>query len=380
MAQEFKAPSFLDGNDLDTIHARMLENLPEDIDKSEGGHTWNLTMPAAYEKAYMVEFLITEAIKTIFPMFCEDYAELMDYHAQTRGIIRKEAEYATGEVTVTGVNTTEIPEGTMFSTMEINNQPSIDFVTTQDAVIETAKTVKIPIIATEPGTTGNVPANTIVLNSSDIDTIEAVTNEKETTGGVEEESTESLQARIMEYDKLQETSYGGSEADYRRWALSVNGTGGASIIHPPDDTTPIKIVLTDSLGMPANEELCEAVYNYIMRPDSPAERLAPVNDRIEVIPPTTINVAVQATIELETSASIIQIKKTFTEELQKYMSEVIEVNEIRYTKVSGILAAIDGVGDHKDLTINGGTVNIAVDEGQIPLVDEDHITLTEGTV
>lgn len=377
---EFKTPEFLENNDLDTIHDRMMSNLPEDMDVSEGSHPWNLTMPTAYEKAQMVEFILIEAIKTIFPMYSEDHPDIMDYHAEGRGLQRKKAEYAKGEITVTGEPDTEIPKESMFSTVGINDQPSIDFMTTENAKIGVEGTVTIPIKAVQAGTIGNVPAETIILNASEIDDITAVINKAETTGGIEEESTESLQQRILEYDQMQETSYGGSEADYRRWALSVNGTGGADIVHPPDDTTPIKIVLTDANGKPANETLCQQVYDYIMRPDNPIERLAPVNDRIEVIPPSTIKVAVTAIIELADTGSLQQIKKEFVEELQKYMSQAMEVKEIRQTKVAGILSAIPGVADHKDLKVNNKTGNIALQDGQVATISETDVNLNIGTV
>ena len=75
---EFKIPAFLENQSIDDIHLRMMENLPYDIDTSEGGHPWNLTYPPAYEKAFLVEYIMTESIKLIFPKFAENYAEIME--------------------------------------------------------------------------------------------------------------------------------------------------------------------------------------------------------------------------------------------------------------------------------------------------------------
>lgn len=377
---EFKLPAFLENQSVDDIHRRMMENLPEDIDTSEGSHPWNLTMPHAYEKAYMVEYLMAESIKLIFPQFAEDYAEIMEYHAQTRGLTRKPAEFATGEITITGEPGTEIPISSMFSTISINDDPSVDFYTTEASVIGEDGTVKVPIKALQEGIIGNVAAGTIVLNSSELDNITEVTNETATTGGIEIETIESLQARIVERDQTLDVSYGGSPADYKRWALEVTGTGSAIVVEPEDDTGVITIILTDSSGSPADETLCEAVYNHIMRPDDPAQRLAPINDKLQVVPPSTVTLAITATVELAAGASIEQIKSLFVEAMKSYIIEAANDGEIKYTKVGSKLSSIAGINDYKDLTINGGTENVPITESQVPSISPDAVILTEGTV
>lgn len=377
---EFKIPSFLKNQSVDNIHLRMMENLPEDIDTSEGGHVWNLTHPHAYEKAHMVEYILAEALRQIWPMFCEDYPDTMDYHAEARGLARKEAEYATGIITILGPEGVQIPAGTTFSTISVNDQPSIDFVTTRASAIDRTGSANIPIRAVEAGLIGNVAANTIVLNSSEIDDIETVTNSEPTTGGMEEETTESLQARIMEADQTLEESYGGSPSDYKRWALSVQGTGSATVISPSDDTTPIVIVVTDATGAPANSELCREVYNHIMQPEYPDLRLAPINDKLRVIAPSTISLSISATIELEEGYTLEQAKEEFVEAIRLYVVEAVSEAEIKYSGVYALLSGLKSVNDHAGLTLNGGTKNIPISSYEIPNVTADDVTFTSGTV
>lgn len=377
---EFILPSFLENQSVDDIHERMMENLPDDIDTSEGSHPWNLTYPAGYEKAYFAEYIMAESIKLIFPQFAEDYAQIMEYHAEMRGLQRKPAEYATGEITVKGPAGTEIPAESMFSTIGINDEPSIDFVTTEDAVIGSDGTVNIPIQAVLEGTTGNVPAATIVLNSSEIDDINEVINEQPTSGGVEIETIESLQQRIVEFDATQDVSYGGSPSDYKRWALEVTGTGSAVVVSPTDDTGKITIILTDASGKPASTELCESVYNHIMSPSSPMDRLAPINDQLQVIPPSTINLTITATVELTTGNTVEQAKAMFIQAMQSYIIEAAQAGEIKYTRVGSIISGISGINDYKDLKVNNGTENISVTSSQVPFIDASMVTFTEGTV
>lgn len=377
----FPIPSFLQNQSVEEIHERMMKYLPSDIDKSEGGHPWNLTMPSAYLGSYYAEFIVPEAIKIFFPKYAEDYPYIMNDHAETRGLVRKAATYAAGEITIKGTEGTEIPQGSAFSTASINGEPAVEFVTTETVVIGSSGSVKADVQAVEAGTVGNVPAGTVILKANKITGITDVTNEEDITGGTEEESTENLQERIIEYDAAQGVSFVGSEADYKRWAREVDGIGNAVIIPAQDDTGLITIIVTDANGEPANEALRTEVYNHIMRPDAPAERLAPINGgNIQVIAPQTIEISITVTIETDGIVSISTIKESLLATLRNYLVEATQDEEVRYTKIGSIIARTTGVEDYKELLVNGGTANIAISNHQLPTIDEDALVVTQGIV
>ena len=97
------------------------------------------------------------------------------------------------------------------------------------------QTVTVNIIAAIAGKSGNVPANTITVNSDKIVGLSSITNETATTGGYNEESDENFIERIKEYDQSQDNSFIGNDNDYRRWALEVDGVGEAVVISPEDN-------------------------------------------------------------------------------------------------------------------------------------------------
>ena len=378
---DFPIPSFLLNNSVDELHAKMKSVLPKDIDISEGSHEWNHTRPTAYLAAYMAEFVVVEAIKLIFPKYAENYADVMMDHAEMRGLVRKAATYATGEITITGETGTEIPSGSAFSTASVNGEPAVEFETVETVTIGDSGKVKVSIQAIEAGIVGNVAAGTIILKANKISGITDVTNEEEISGGTEEESIEDLQTRIMDYDASQGVSYTGSDSDYKRWALEVDGTGSAVIIPAQDDTGLITIVLTDSNGQPANEALREAVYNHIMRPDAPSERLAPTNGgNIQITAPETVDITISVTLETDGITSLSVIKENILAALKLYMIEATDVQEVRYTKIGSIMARAEGVEDYKDLLLNGGTANISITNLQLPTIDEENLVITTGTV
>ena len=380
---EFLIPDFLKNNSTDNVHKKMLNLLPTDIDASEGGHVWNLTRPTALVIAEMCEFILPELIQIIFPEF--SYGEYLDGHAKLRHLERHEETAAVGEVTITGETGTVIPLGSLFSTASINGEPSVVFETTSKFTIPGTGSVTVPIKCTETGVIGNTPANTIIFNTSAISSISSVTNESPTGGGADQESDETLIERILEYDRNQGPNFVGNASDYKRWATSVYGVGDAKTVPPKDDSGIVTIILTDANGQPASEQLCEAVYNYIMAPNNPDMRLAPVNALLSVIPPATLAVAVKATVELSDNYTIEAAKTAFFDKLTAYMSKATESGEIKYTKICEALSSSGGVSDYVDLQIGikgqaFGTGNIAVPSISVAAVSIDDIDITEGTV
>lgn len=374
----FTLPQFLQNQSADEIHRRMLQSLPYDIDKSEGQFAWDYTRPTALEKSQFVEFQLSQAIQLITPRFA--YGEWLDLHAETRGITRKGATFAEGIITVTGAEGITIPSGSIFSTESINGEPSVDFITVQDATISETETVDIKIQCTVAGTIGNVPSNTIVLKSNNISKITSVKNADVLLGGTEEEDDESLRSRIMDYDKLQGVSFVGSTSDYKRWAMSVDGVGNAVVISAQDDSGLVTLIITDSEHNPGSDTLCQNVYNYIMRPDNKDERLAPVNAYLSVLPPQTLNFTVTAGVEIDGTTTIEEVKKAFFADMKSYLVTAADDNEVKYSRVYSILSKIKGVVDHKDLLINGSASNIPITVEQLPTISLDDITFTQTAV
>lgn len=363
---DFSAPSFLT-EDQDTILERMRESFPSDIDTSAGGFAWDTLRPTAVEESRFLNFDIVSALQIVFPQFASE--KWLDYHAENRGINRKAAQPATGKVTVKGKPGTVVAAGSVFSTTSVGDNQSVDFSVMKDVILPDSGAMEIPVKCTQTGVIGNVAAGTIVLKDSSLSDITAVNNETAFTGGTEIEDDDSLRARILFIDRTQGLSYVGSVSDYKRWALTVPGTGSATIISAQDDTGLVKIVLTDSNGAPATEELCTAVYDYIMHPDDPESRLAPINANISVVPPEKVQITIGATIELE-NVSIEAVKEEFQGALLSYFGGVPNDGEIRYTKIASLLSETSGVHDFKNLTVNGKMENVPVAAMATPVLKE----------
>lgn len=375
---EFIIPSFLKNRSVDEVHKKIIESIPDDIDMSEGSFPWDFTRPTASAVSMMCEFIIPEALKVAFPQYA--YDSYLDYHANARGINRNAATVASGYITVTGTAGTFIETGSLFSTASTDGEPSVDYETTVEATIPDSGTINIPVQCTMAGVQGNTQAGTVIFVGSKINGISFVTNSDPITGGTEKETDDHLRERIAEYDKSQSDSYVGNDADYKRWAKSVNGVGEAIVIPAQDDTGLVKIIITDASGNPGNEALCQAVYNYIMSPDDRMKRLAPVNALLSVIPPETENISISAVVELSDGATIESVKTNYLAAIKGYLPKAMDDGEIKLSTISALLTSVQGINDYKEVKINGGTLNIPLTSSQLPTVTEDGITLTIGVV
>lgn len=383
---EFEVPSFLNDQGTNKIHTDMLNSLPDTWDKSEGGFVWDLTRPVALEKAKFVQFNLIELMKNIFPMWA--YGEILDYHAFTRNINRKSAVSATVELKITGTPGTEIKAGYEVATEAENNTASIKFKTLEDTVIPAAeeeKTDGVVVVmasAANTGKSGNVAAGTIKLQVTPLKGVSKVINDVAATGGADQEDNESLRQRIVDYDRSLGVSFVGSDSDYKRWAEEVPGVGSATIIPAQDDTGLVTIVLVDPDGKPATEDLCAEVYNYIMREDDRQQRQAPINAQLNVRPPETKSITIEATIKIEAEYSLDGVKASFMKRLIEYLMRCPEDGEVRYHEI-GKLLLTDGIIDYSGLKVKSsdkndpedGVSNIPLKTGVLPITDDNMVNL-----
>lgn len=373
----FVIPEFLKNKDPKNIHAEMLELLPEDIDKSEGGYHWDNTYPTAYELAKLAQDDLPHILMQIWPRFAT--GEYLDYHAQTRKIKRKEATYATGNLIVTGENGLKVPAGSIFSTLAVNDE-TVYFKTLNEAVTN-PDGVPVSIEAVEAGNTGNVIKDSIrFVISEGLTGITDVTNPEDVTGGYDEEGDEELRSRILEFDESPGGSFIGNVSDYHRWATSVTGVGEAVVVPAEDNSGVVTIILMDSNGAPASKELCDKVYGYIMCDDDPMRRLAPANAKLSIIPPETVKVQISAVVELKAGYLTANIQEAFQKSISDYYKTAVNEGTIKYSEIYKRLSGVEGLNDHKELKLNGGVSNLILTNGILPQTTSQDIELTEGVV
>lgn len=369
----YEPPEILDDMDEEEIHARMLEIIPDNIDKMEGGFVYDFTMPAAIEKADMMVRL-NEAVKLFFPEWSNGL--WLDLLAAGTGLTRRSATPAETILTITGTEGTIIPAGKVFSTSATLISENIEFTSKEEAEIPNGGTVYVPVVCTIAGTVGNVPANCIIMEMESTDGIDEVTNPEAATGGTEEEDDDTLRARIMSIDRVGELSYVGNNSDYIRWAQEIDGVGSVIVIPEWEGkgTGTVKLIVMDLNGAPATQTILDEVYEHIMSPDDPAARLANTEVILTVETATALYINITATILLGDDATIADLTSDFTARLRNYFEEAKNDGNLRYTRVGRELSESLGVEDYSSLSVNSGTANVTIAADRYPVIQS--ITLT----
>ena len=156
----------------------------------------------------------------------------LDNKAADYGITRKAALASSGSFVFTklipSVSSTDIPIGTLISTLPDSNGNVITFATTADATLSAGQTtVTVNATCQILGSTGNLAANTALLVSSAVPGIDGVELLTSITNGVVTETDDSLRARTLAAFASLAT---GTLAWYQETALSVAGIQSATVV------------------------------------------------------------------------------------------------------------------------------------------------------
>jgi len=263
-------PEYLTEQTEDTIRQRMLDALPDDVNKTEGDYIWDSLDPVAIELA-LAAIWAQEVLRRGFAS--TTFGSYLDLRCEEHGITRKAAGKATGTavkgnpLTITGSAGTVVPKGSLRVATPadaVTNTPSVEFVTTADCTIGPGGSVYVDIEASAAGTGGNVPAGAISIVVTPLPGVTGVTNAAAITGGIETEDDISLLGRYLA--KVRNPSAGGNKADYITWAGEVAGVGGVSVVPVKYGNGTVSVAIIDTNKQPAGQDLIDQVQNYIAPP------------------------------------------------------------------------------------------------------------------
>ena len=128
---------------------------------------------------------------------------------------RKVGTFASGVVTLTGIEGTIVPMGT-----QITGHIGINYETTEEIVIGNAPT-ECAILALDRGADGNLESGSSITLINSIDGVDSVVGVVNLDGGTDEEETEDLRTRVLL--RIRQPPMGGDQNDFVEWALRVAG-------------------------------------------------------------------------------------------------------------------------------------------------------------
>lgn len=353
----------------ETIRERVYKRVPDDLDISVGSYEYDAIEPTNTEFA-VAYFMLRNIILIAFPQY--SFGEYLTLAAASHGVYRRGATYASGKLLITGAVGTAIPAGTKFSnTIPAGSSLIVKYYTSQKyAVISSDGQIEVEVISDEIGSVGNAQTGEINLNLTDIQNLESISNTVAFTNGVNEESDESLLARLL--DKVRNPTSGGNKNDYKQWAKEIPGVAEVEVISLWNGPGTVQVIIIGEGGSPI-PDLVESVKEHLDPKDheGEGEGRAPIGAVVTVI--TTENYAIRIDInglEFESGYSLISTRQNIVEEIKKEVAKVSIGGLVRIHYVEDSIKHVPGIKDFGSVLLNKDQTNIQVPVHLKPSVGE----------
>lgn len=334
------------------ILARMLSNISDEYDKTEGSFFYDAEMPVAIELETMGE----NADALLDKGFAETATgTYLDKKVGEQGLTRKAAVKATTTVTITGSPGASIVVGNKVAS------DTVTFLVTEAKAIAAGKTAMDVAVECEvAGSLGNVIAGAIKYFPVTIAGLTAVTNAAAVTNGYDEETDDDLRQRY--YVKVQTPATSGNKYHYLNWAKSVTGVGDARVIPLWNGNGTVKVIIINSNKRAADSTLVTSVSDYI-------EDVRPIGATVTVESAAELAIDVSATLSLQTGYALADVKVAIEANLTQYLKDIAFVETyVSYAKVGSLILETEGVLDYSALTVNTGIANITISDSQVAVL------------
>ncbi|EHQ88298.1 baseplate J/gp47 family protein [Desulfosporosinus youngiae] len=331
----------------ESILARMLDRIPADLDKREGSIIYDALSPAAAELAQAYAELEVNLKLFSAQTSSGDYLELRtaDY-----GVTRRVTTKAQRKAMFYGQNDTllDVAIGSRFSIEQVKYA-------TKEKIAPGQYILECEVA----GSVGNQHFGTLLP----IDYINGLVRAELADiliPGTDIETDDSLRQRYLQ--RVRQPATSGNAAQYRQWALEVSGVGDAKVFPLWAGSGSVKLVIVDAGKQPATSTLVDAVSDYI-------ETVRPIGADVTVVSAAAKEIGVSAVVTLAAGYAIQGVIDAFRAALGSYLQDTAFTSTyISYAKVGTILLSTPGVLDYTNLTVNGGNVNVALADEEIPVL------------
>lgn len=338
------------------ILERMLERVPDDMDKREGSLIYDALAPAAIE----LQIMYIELDVILRETFADNASrEFLLRRVSERGITPKEATHAVlrGEFTPPDL---ELEPGARFSCEELNY-----------AITEKVSDGIYRLQCETEGAAGNsVFGRMIPVNY--IPGLETATLTELLIPGEEEEDTESLRKRY--FDSFHSQEFGGNKKDYMKKTREIPGVGAVKVTPVWDGPGTVKLTILDANFRKADSALLEKVQQAIdPQQGGEGDGLAPIGHVVTVDTPQEFSITVTVQAVYDTGYSFEELHSQMENAVENYLAslrgqwEGQESLAVRLAQIEARMMAIDGIIDLSLVTLNGNAENIILEAAAIPV-------------
>lgn len=362
--------------DYDYFLRKMLDAVPDNIDKREGSIIYDALAPAALvmgqQSLDMANVIKETYIKTAS-------GEFLDYRAIEHGTSRYPATQTEAKAKVLNdkkepLNNVQI--GDKFAS--IGDSPIFYAVTkvNDDLTVELTAEVKGSSANSYIGQILPVTPNDL-LSWAEITEITAPARDVE--------SDNHLRARLLSSQSW--IAYGGNVADYLDMTSKIDEVGAAQIYPTWNGGGTVKVVILNNNLMPASASLVQKVKNTLDPEDKQAEGygLAPIDHAVTVTAPEELIVNVDISVKLDDTKVTRYVKDSITKAVEGYFQSLrkdwADINQklgrgyqetIYRSKILSQVMLTEGVVNAKLPSLNGRDADIDLvfnnSKSQLPVV------------
>lgn len=329
---------------------RMLENISDVYDKSEGSLIWDILMPLAIG----CEEMTREADIIEKGAFMDTATGTwLDSLGLEHGLVRRGASQARGTVTFFGSPGTVIPQGTY-----VTNGVS-QYITVSETVINEDGNAEADIVCTEAGESGNCAAGYVNRTNISFENITDVINKSPVTGGANEESDELYRKRLLY--RASHPVYAGNAAQYVMWAQGAsNDVGAVRCIPVWNGAGTVKVVLVDSGMKSPDEELLNTVRAEI------ENNMPCVGVELTVCAPREKAISVEISGDTVPSGST---ENSVRESIEKYFREItLTENTVKYSRVCEAVLDASEIFEFTSLKLCNTYGNVKLEQDEFPVL------------
>lgn len=339
----------------ESILQRMLNRIPNDIDKREGSIVYDALASAAVE----LQLMYIELDAILNESFGDTASrEYLIRRASERGITPDPATNAILKGVFTPATIDVL--GKRFSCGKCNY-----------VALEKITDGEYQMQCETAGIVGNVNLGQMIP----IDYIEGLETAELTEiliPGEDEEDTEIFRKRYFESFDVQ--SFGGNIADYKHTTKSIEGVGGVKVVPVWNGGGTVKLTIIDStFGVPTDEVIA-LVQNTIDPVDRGGEGvgLAPIGHVVSVFGVSDRVIDIVTNFTYQTGWNWDSAKSYILNAIDMYFKELAKGWEesenliVRISQLESRILSCDGVLDVSGTTLNGSTTNIVLDANEIP--------------
>ena len=289
--------------------------------------------------------------------------EDLDKHAKLRGIARRKAVKAEGTVRFyvdeAREADTRIPKDTVCMTAG-----GIRFLTAAEGLIPAGEGwCEVPVLAAEPGASGNVGQGTIVYMALPPTGVAACANPEALSDGQDEEGDEALRERVLaSFTRL---ANGANNAFYHQAAMAFDGVAAVTVLPRNRGVGTVDLVPAAQAGAPG-EELLEAMQSYF-------DRVREIAVDVKVMAPTLETVDVWVKLWVQEGRDYQAVAAAVRQRLELWFSGERLGRPLLRAQLISLIYGVDGVANCR---LAEPEADMALDSVTLPVLGE--LTIENG--